>query len=59
MTELAVVNASPLIFLSRADLIGLLQLAGKRIWVPKPVADESFTVAAKTRLRERSRPRTG
>jgi predicted nucleic acid-binding protein len=34
------VNASPLIFLTRADLVDLLQLAAPAIAVPAPVAEE-------------------
>jgi predicted nucleic acid-binding protein len=34
------VNASPLIFLTRADLLDLLQLAATEIAVPTPVAEE-------------------
>jgi predicted nucleic acid-binding protein len=34
------VNASPLIFLTRADLLDLLQLVAAEIAVPVPVADE-------------------
>lgn len=40
MDERAVVNASPLIFLSRAGLIALLQLISSEIIVPEAVASE-------------------
>ncbi|NLS91147.1 MAG: DUF3368 domain-containing protein [Planctomycetaceae bacterium] len=40
MAEDPVVNSSPLILLSRAGLIDLLQLAGSHIIVPTPVAEE-------------------
>lgn len=40
MVEPAVVNASPLIFLSRAGLIDLLQLVSLEVIVPEAVASE-------------------
>lgn len=40
VAEPAVVNASPLIFLSRAGLIHLLQLVSSKIIVPEAVASE-------------------
>ena len=40
VAESAVVNASPLIFLSRAGLIGLLQLISVEVIVPESVATE-------------------
>ena len=40
MAEPAVVNASPLIFLSRAGLIDLLQLVSSKVIVPEVVASE-------------------
>lgn len=35
-----VVNASPLIFLSKGDVLDLLRLEGQRVRVPHPVAEE-------------------
>lgn len=40
MAERPVVNASPLIFLSKGGLLDLLKLAGDEIIVPLPVASE-------------------
>ncbi|MBD0386323.1 MAG: DUF3368 domain-containing protein [Nostoc sp. C3-bin3] len=40
MAELPVINASPLIFLSRGGLVDLLQLLGEQILVPSAVALE-------------------
>lgn len=40
MAERAVINASPLIFLSRSHHLDLLQCIAQTIWVPEPVADE-------------------
>jgi predicted nucleic acid-binding protein len=40
VAESAVVNASPLIFLSRAGLIDLLQLISAEVIVPENVATE-------------------
>ena len=40
MAEPPVVNASPLIFLSRANVLGLLRLDGGEVLVPLDVADE-------------------
>jgi predicted nucleic acid-binding protein len=40
VADLAAVNTSPLIFLTRVNLLDLLQLAAPEIAVPAPVADE-------------------
>ena len=40
MAEQSVVNASPLIFLSKAGLMHLLQGSGAEVMVPEPVAQE-------------------
>jgi predicted nucleic acid-binding protein len=40
VADLPAVNASPLIFLTRANLLDLLQLTASEIAVPAPVADE-------------------
>lgn len=38
--EAAVIDASPLIFLSRSHYLSLLEAFWQSIWVPQPVADE-------------------
>ncbi len=40
MNNLAVINASPLIFFSRAQQMPLLRRFADAIWVPEPVANE-------------------
>lgn len=40
MIETSVINASPLIYLSRANLLNLLQTISSEIIIPQPVADE-------------------
>ena len=40
MTDIAIINASPLIFLSRGHHIELLKGFADEIWVPQPVAHE-------------------
>lgn len=40
MPEHPAVNASPLIFLSRAGLLDMLKLEGEEIVIPKPVVEE-------------------
>jgi len=40
VAEQSVVNASPLIFLSKAGLMHLLQGSGAEVMVPEPVAQE-------------------
>lgn len=40
MPEHPAVNASPLIFLSRAGLLDMLKLEGEEIVIPKTVAEE-------------------
>ena len=42
MVSGAVVNASPLIFLSRGRHLDLLRHFSDRVFVPQPVADEVF-----------------
>ncbi len=39
MAERAIINASPLIFLSRGGHLDLLRVFAKKIWAPEPVAD--------------------
>ncbi|MGI0483183.1 DUF3368 domain-containing protein [Geminocystis sp. CENA526] len=43
MSNLTVINTSPLIFLSKAGLIDLLRVVNKQIIVPKAVWDEIYT----------------
>jgi predicted nucleic acid-binding protein len=40
VVEQAVINASPLIFLSRSGHLGLLQEFAKEVWIPEAVAME-------------------
>ena len=40
MAEKPAVNASPLIFLARGDLLSLLKIAGDEVVVPAAVAEE-------------------
>ncbi len=40
MADQAIINASPLIFLSRSRHLDLLQTFADEIWVPEPVAAE-------------------
>jgi hypothetical protein len=40
MSEMAIVNASPLIFLARTQFLPLLQLAAPEVLVPTAVAGE-------------------
>jgi len=40
MAEVCVVNASPLIFLSRAGHLPLLRSVAAHVWVPHAVAEE-------------------
>jgi len=40
VADRAVINASPLIFLSRGGHLGLLGAFAAEIWVPEPVAGE-------------------
>jgi predicted nucleic acid-binding protein len=40
VTEKAIINASPLIFLSRSHHLNLLQAFADNIWIPEPVASE-------------------
>ena len=49
MSDVAVVNASPFIFLSRADLLSLLQTVAPRVSVPAEVVAEVLAKGAETR----------
>lgn len=40
VADRAIINASPLIFLSRAGHLDLLQVFANEVWVPDPVASE-------------------
>lgn len=40
MADVCVVNASPLIFLSRGGHLPLLQIVAARVWIPHSVAEE-------------------
>ncbi|MCU7958450.1 MAG: DUF3368 domain-containing protein [gamma proteobacterium symbiont of Bathyaustriella thionipta] len=40
MADKVIINASPLIFLSRSKHIGLLQAFADEVWIPEPVAME-------------------
>lgn len=40
MAEAAVIDASPLILLSRSRYLGLLEAFAQPVWVPQPVVDE-------------------
>lgn len=40
MAEAAIINASPLIFLSRSHYLRLLESFAREVWVPQPVAEE-------------------
>ncbi|MGI9249587.1 MAG: DUF3368 domain-containing protein [Pseudohongiellaceae bacterium] len=40
MAEKIIVNASPLIFLSRSNHLGLLKSFADEVWIPEPVAEE-------------------
>lgn len=40
VADQAIINASPLIFLSRSGHLDLLQAFAKEVWVPEPVATE-------------------
>lgn len=40
MTDIAVIDASPLIFLSRSNHLALLKAFWETVWVPEPVAAE-------------------
>jgi len=40
VAERAIINASPLIFLSRGGHLDLLRVFAKKIWAPEPVAGE-------------------
>jgi predicted nucleic acid-binding protein len=40
VTDKVIINASPLIFLSRSHHLALLKSFADEVWVPEPVAEE-------------------
>ena len=40
VADRAIINASPLIFLSRSGYLDLLQAFAQEVWAPEPVASE-------------------
>ncbi len=59
MTDKVIINASPLIFLSRSHHLALLKSFADEVWVPEPVPKKFYSEVSKTSLLRQSRKRLG